>query len=322
MIAPARGDEAVLLATAAMGTRFELVLRGAGREHARLRAIGEEAVREIELWHQRLSRFEPASIVARVNRERRVRMDGETFGLFALAEEVRRDTGGAFDIAVGGAMERLGLHPSTGLPDGTHGAGGGSAIVLDAAECTVRLVDPAAAVDLGAIAKGFALDRAAEILRGGGVTDALIHGGTSSVIAIGSAVEGGGGWTVEVRPAGSEHAAGAWTVALRDEALGVSAPRGRWVGHGPDRITHIVDPETGRPPVSVNRGAGGNGAVAAAAVTGPSAAVCDAWSTALVVLRGREGGERSREVNPPRAYRFHVHGSADSSLHPTLPDHC
>lgn len=265
----------IALATHAMGTRFEFAL--CGEDAARLRSAGEEAIREVELWHDRLSRFQPDSEVSRLNRERGGRVDPELFELLALCAGVSAASDGAFDPCVGELMERWGLHPraprhgyvarSTAEPE--------RGIVLDSATRRVWLRG-SSMLDLGAVAKGFALDRAAAMLREQGVTRALLHGGTSSVIAIGGgSFDGAEGWAADVRSEGK-----LLRVCLGDEAMGVSAPRGRAVGtdHDSDiRITHIVDPRSGRPATDVDT----------AVVIGPSAAECDAWSTALIVLGAR-----------------------------------
>jgi thiamine biosynthesis lipoprotein len=286
-----------LLATHAMGTRFELVIPGGSSDPA-ARAAGEEALAEIELWHARLSRFEPGSTVALINREAHtapVRLDPETFGLIEQCERLRLDTGGAFDITVGGAMEALGFHPpSPGTGPQAPDLGPQTPLLLDRSARTITL-PPGTRLDLGAIAKSFALDRAAEILRGHDVASALIHGGTSSVVAIGSP-PGEDGWPISVRSDGEP-----MNITLRDAALGVSAPRGRTIvagDGGAAQLTHILDPRTGLPPV--------DGEIDTAAVTGPSAALCDAWSTALIV-RGRSPlppafpGQYSGSIHSARA---------------------
>lgn len=265
----------MLFATHAMGTRFELVLPdGSARDAANLRAIGEEALREIELWHARLSRFEPGSLIAGLNRERTARLDSDTFALLELCESVRIHSGGAFDIAIGREMERLGFHPAAADLDGCHGRldrpcgePGADSIRLDPATRTISLA-PDASLDLGAVAKGFALDRAAAILRENGITNALLHGGTSSVVALGMPADEPRGWPIAIRSDDDP-----LTVHLRDQSLGVSAPRGR----RSETYSHILDPLTGLPAES---------GVDTAAAIGPlgAAALCDAWSTALVVL--------------------------------------
>jgi FAD:protein FMN transferase len=135
----------------------------------------------------------------------------------------------------------------------------------------VRLEGPGTRIDLGGIAKGHALDQAGALLRSHGVTSALLHGGTSSVVAIGAPGAPGGpdGWRVALGPG-----PGAATVTLRDEALSVSA------ASPPGNAGHIVDPRTGRGVEEARR----------AAVVGPSARLADAWSTAATVLGARPPG--------------------------------
>jgi thiamine biosynthesis lipoprotein len=137
-------------------------------------------------------------------------------------------------------------------------------VTLDPATSTVTLA-PGAKLDPGAVGKGYALERATELLSVAGVKRALLHGGTSSVVALGA-------WTVAV-----EHPLGAGRLArleLRDAALGVTALAGRRFVDGGRPIGHILDPRTGEPVT---------GALMAAVVA-PAAADADALSTALLVL--------------------------------------
>jgi thiamine biosynthesis lipoprotein len=217
----------VLLATQAMGTRFEIVLHG--EDEGRLRAVGEEAVRAIEHWHGRLSRFMPESDVSRLNRDSGARVGDDLRDLLDVCDEVRLASRGAFDPRIG----------------------------------------PERCLDLGAVGKGWALDQAAAIVLEHGLTTALLHGGGSSVVAIGAPVNAEG-WPIAIRSDGE-----ALRVLLHDQALGVSAPRGRMDAHG---VTHIVDPRTGDAPIHTDT-------AAVIAPLGPNAAsLADAWSTALVVL--------------------------------------
>jgi FAD:protein FMN transferase len=237
-----------------MGTRFELLLHGADPVHAR--AVGEAAIEEIEGWHHRLSRFTPDSLVSCINRTagcQAVRLDGGTFALLEDALRVWRASAGAFDITL---------------------AGRSSDIVLDPVTRTVRFRGVDIRIDLGAIAKGHALDAAAALLREHGIDCALLHGGTSSVVALGAPPGNGAGWRVAL---GRDAAAP--VVVLRDAALSVSTPAGggaREQGDPP----HIVDPRTGMAPASI----------ALAAVIGPGARLADAWTTALAVLGARPAG--------------------------------
>jgi FAD:protein FMN transferase len=254
----------VTLATTAMGTRFELaLLAGAGS----LRAAGEAALDEIEHWHGRLSRFAGDSLVSHISRTAArvpVRLDRETFALFEDALRVWRASEGAFDITVAGVMVQAGFADSA-VP-ARPGKAGRGAIALDADAWTIRLGDEGVGIDLGGIAKGHALDCAAAVLRNAGVTSALLHGGTSSVVAIGRPPDTSG-WRIAIDPARDGR-----VMTLCDTAMSVSDASSQRPADG---AGHVVDPRTGLP----LRGP------ARAVVTGPSARLTDAWATALTVLR-------------------------------------
>ena len=243
-----------------MGTRFELAIvvdehvdARRVRALARAEAVGELALRELEDWHARLSRFEPDSWLSHVNRTAAtapVRLDDETWPLFVDAVQVWRDSGGAFDIA----------------------RGGGADLELDSHARTLSHRDAGVSLDLGAIGKGHAIDRAAACLRAHGVTRALIQGGTSSAIALGRPPDANA-WRIGVSPAqGSETVDEVIEMvdesfSLSDEASQPSARHGR----------HIVDPRVDPDEAPAHRSR-------RVVVIGPSARLTDAWSTALAVL--------------------------------------
>lgn len=249
----------VRLATQAMATGFEVVL--AGEDEVHLRAAGEAALEEITECDRRLSRFRRDSLVAhlcRVAPERPVRVDEDTFALFRDCAAVYSASRGAFDVTVGPLMSARGLH--AGAP--AQGEVGAHAIELDHGARTVRFRRPLA-IDLGAVGKGHALDLAAGVLREAGIERALLHGGTSTVVAVGKP-RGGDGWRVQV--------AGGPEVLLADQALAVSAAHGRTDARG---AGHVLDPRSG----------GAASAPGPAAVTAPTARLADCWSTALLVAR-------------------------------------
>ena len=251
------------LAVSAMGTRFELVLLNGD---CGLRAAGEAAIDQIELWHRRLTRFAADSLVSHINREAArgpVRLDRDTFELLRDAVSVWRASEGAFDITIAAAMTRSGYLDSA-VPAG-RGTVDAGALLLDPDNWTLEFTDWGLSIDLGGIGKGHALDCAARVLRDAGVTSALLHAGTSSVVAIG-APEGADGWRIDI-PSGADSR----SIALRDAAISVSDAGGP--ADARRGAPHIVDPRDGRPMPPAVR----------ATVVGPSARLADAWSTALVV---------------------------------------
>lgn len=231
-----------------MRTRFECLLLGP--DPGLLAAAGEAALAEIRAAEREFSFFRADSELSRLNREGGggwVRLPARFFRLLALCERIHRDSGGAFD-------------PGAAFPPGLAG------LELDAERQAARFRDAAVRLDCGGIGKGEALDRAGLVLREQGVVCALLHGGTSSVLALG-APPGQRGWRIAIaRPEDATDAIA--SVELRDCALGVSARRGA-----------IVDPR---------RGAPASGPTRLAAAAGASAAAADAWSTALIVLGRRE----------------------------------
>jgi FAD:protein FMN transferase len=288
------------LATAAMGTRFELVLHAP--EGVDARAVGEAALEVIDHWHRRLTRFAPDSLLSHINRTAAaspVRLDRMTFALFEDALGVHHESGGAFDIAVGARMTAAGFGP--GLPTDSAATAGAApsgaatsvdpgtpAFVLDRERRTIRLRDDSVLLDLGAIAKGHAIDAAADVLRSCGMTSALLHGGTSSVAAIGAAPEGGG-WAVSLA-----NVPGAPAVRLRDTTLSVSRVLSQTAASADGESGHILDPRTGNAAADT-----------VVAVIGPSARLGDAWATAISVL-GRRPASLSNDwttciCRPPAA---------------------
>lgn len=264
------------LATEAMGTRFELVLHG--EDELFLRAAGEEAIELIQEQHTRLSAFAPGSLVSRINAlaaDRPVGVDQELWGLLDLCAQVWRQSEGAFDPAVGTLMKRWGFRGGVSQAEGADTRPPGfESVELDARARTVRFHEPGVLLDFGAVAKGFALDLAAEQLRGRGVRCALIHGGTSTSVGIGTAPDLSV-WQVQI-PSHAERVP-PLRAGLASSSLSVSSPAGRTAHVRGEEVGHVMDPIAGRPAL---------GAVVTA-VAGESAAESDAWSTALVVLGAR-----------------------------------
>ncbi len=270
------------LAKQAMATRFELVLGGSS---AGLRAAGEEALEEIARVEGMLSLYRETSEVALVNRRagaEAVRVSGELFALLERAAALSEETAGAFDITIAplvrawGFMGPGGARPSAEALAEARANVGWRGMELNGAARTVRFARPGMMLDFGAFGKGYAVDRAVELLREAGVESALLHGGTSTVYGLG-AQEDGGSWKVAVEGAPSEKDGESVpvlaVVELRDEALSVSAVWGKSFASQGRTFGHILDARTGEPSHRAEL----------AAVVVASAAESDALSTGLLV---------------------------------------
>jgi len=300
-----RVDWPIQLAVCAMGTRFELIIADAEPSMGTTDALaaGEAAMDIVREWHRRLSIFDAGSTVARLNAEahlRPVALDREVFELLLVCRELHKQTNGAFDPSVGALMQAHGLRSRLSDTETAQQtvrpiAWGFDAIEFDKSRMSVRFTRPGIALDFGAIAKGLALDQAGAILREFGITSALIHGGTSSVVAIGAppALEG---WRVRLGPMPD-----APVVVLRDLAMSVSAPRTANNAQ-PVPVEHVIDPGTGQP-AGLDR---------QAACVGKSAILADAWSTALLVTGERPDAMPehlcSVLVDPAHGWRVAGHG--------------
>lgn len=250
-------DEPVTIAREAMATRFEVALYGG--DPVNLRAAAEEALDEVQRIEAMLSWRRSTSPVAMINARAShepVRVNPELFGFLKRCREVWERTNGAFDITVGPLMRAYGFHQDEGGRSNeteleeARAACGMQHVELNPDDLTVRFNRPGMRFDFGAIGKGYALDLAVEILRETGVEHALVHGGTSTVCAIGHP-PGADCWkiAVEYPPEGE---AGRTlpvlcVVELRDRALSVSAVWGRVFKVGQDTYGHVIDPRTGAP---------------------------------------------------------------------------
>jgi len=291
----------VTLARHAMATRFEMVLHG--DNPMALRAAGEEALDEIGRLEAQLSVFRPSSEIAHLNaRASRepVRVTPRLFGLLEWARRLHEESGGAFDITIGplvrcwGFMGGKGRMPTKEEVAEARQCVGMQLVELDAEDLTVRFSREGVMLDLGAIGKGYAIEQAAESLRDAGVTSGLVHGGTSTVYALGHP-PGLDAWKIAIThpETGATHLANTWeqendpqtgtataaaVVSLKDEAMSVSAVWGKFFESAGETYGHIIDPRNGRP---------ASRAVLAAVILA-SATETDALSTALLTV-GPEG---------------------------------
>src|SRR5262249_11557260 len=132
--------------------------------------------------------------------------DPDLFELLTLAKTIHEETGGAHDVSAGALVKAWGFfRGSARVPLEIErrealDRGGMKNAVLAPQERTVRYLREGLEINLGSIGKGYALDRAARLLRGeGGIRSGLLHGGYSSVYAIGSAPGDSRGWGIALR---------------------------------------------------------------------------------------------------------------------------
>lgn len=183
----------------------------------------DAAFAELERLDALLSNYRPSSELSRVNHEaarRPVRVSAELFNLLRESERISAATDGAFDITVAPLLH-----------GGSRRCVGYRNVLLDDAARTVRFTCPATELDLGGIGKGYAAERAAQVLAAAGIRRALLNVGGSSLFALGTP-PGSPGWPVAIENTGELVLLGP------GQALSTS---------GNYQRSHIYDPRTGRP---------------------------------------------------------------------------
>lgn len=254
---------------------------GSARDGGDLRAAVQRRLDAIEA---RMSHYRPASELSRFNRARTTEprsMSAETLGVVAEAQAVSRVSGGAFDVTVGPLVDAWGFGPpgrAPAAPDGMSLAAlrarvGFDLLELDPAAATLRKRNEDVVVDLSAIAKGYAVDALSSLLVDRGYRDHLVEIGGELRGA--GTNEAGAPWRVAIeRPVPGAPAAQR-IVPLTDAALATSGDYRNFYDLDGRRVSHTIDPRTGRP---VTHG------LLSVSVIAPRCSLADARSTALNVL--------------------------------------
>ena len=221
----------------AMGSDFELFVRpSSGGASEAFDAV--EA--EVERLEQIMSRFRPGSELARLNRAGALEVSPDLARVIELALAARERTAGRFDPCVHDALVAAG-YDRTFTQVASDGAGRARVAPSCGGDISVdglRIeLENGARLDLGGIGKGYAAERAADILAAAG--PCLVDAGGDI------AVRGGHAW-----PVGVETGEGVVTLALESGALATSgSDRRRWIRDGEERH-HLIDPRTGRSSLS------------------------------------------------------------------------
>ncbi|OAI54936.1 hypothetical protein AYO44_14010 [Planctomycetaceae bacterium SCGC AG-212-F19] len=272
----------------AMAATFEVILSYAVAEAMSLAEAGLDEIGRLE---EQLTVFHDHSEVSRLNREaahRPVVVEDRLFALFQRAAKLNSETEGAFDITTGalttkawGFYRRQGRVPTPEELAEARQRVGMQHVLLDSERRSVRYARPGLEINLGSIGKGYALDRAAALLRDHfGLNHALLHGGQSSVLAVGSEPGSNTGWHVGIRhPLQRDQRLA--VVRVRDRGLATSGAIFQNLEYNGRKLGHILDPRTGWPVEGI----------ASATAIAPTAAEADALSTAFFIL----GVERARE---------------------------
>ena len=275
----------------AMGTVFEIVAYDSSPGHAA--AAIDQAFKEIVRLDELLSNYNPDSELSRLNRTAHFQPQAVSADLYRITEEsveYSRISGGKFDITVAPLVDlwkealRSGTAPSIEQQ-------------LEARQCIgyekIKLLYPSQIqfrssclrIDVGGIGKGYAIDRAADILRSRGISRALLNAGGSTIYAMG-APRGQPGWLVRLRDPSQRVDP---RVMLSENSLSTSEQTPPSLLQN-NSAGHIIDPATGLPVDSPY----------AVSVIATTATASDALSTTLLLV-GPSAGKKIVEKIPGSA---------------------
>ncbi len=276
----ATASDKVRRARPLLGTFVEIEVAGAASSGAN--TVIDAAFGAVASVHRLMSFHEPNSDVSRLNREAGVRPVGVhawTYQVLEAAVQMHRRSNGIFDIAVAPALQAMGLLPRLGDDVPVEA----EVRPFDAIELlegrTVRFRQANVRIDLGGIAKGFAVDRALEVLRGSGAAGGLVNAG-GDLAAFGAAPQ-----TVHIRHPRDPRRS-ICSVEVADEALASTARRFDPFQSADTTGSAIVDP----------RNHGLAPAVDGATVRAASCMIADAL-TKIVMIAGTEAAELLEHYN-------------------------
>ena len=271
------------VARRAMACLFEVIFNVGDHPEATEWAV--EALDLIEQIEERFTVYRESSELIRLNGAARLgaaHVAPDLMRLLLRARDLHDWTGGAVDVAAGrlvrawGFLARQGRTPSAELLAEARAQSGMSLVELDEQASRIHFSRRGVELNLGSIGKGWAIDRAVDLLQRRGAANVFVHGGQSSVRAMGhrrSADGGGRGWPVGLRHPLLPNRRLA-TFQLHDEALGTSGSGTQFFVENGRKLGHILDPRSGRPAAGV----------LSATVVADTAADADALATALYVL--------------------------------------
>lgn len=267
-----------------MGCRFELTAVSTSDTLAWF-AI-EKGIEEIDRIEKLISSWDPDSQTSEINRNggiRPVKVDKELFDLIFRAKKISGLTTGAFDISFA-SMDRIWdfNREEQTLPDSVTIAGAAKDInwqniVLDPERHSVYLKEKGMKIGFGAIGKGYAANRAMEVIRSiEGIIGGLVNA-SGDLTAWGKNTQGKN-WTIQIADPRDKKRMIGW-LSMQEMAIVTSGDYEKYFMSGGKRYAHIIDPKTGYPTTGIT----------SVTIVCPDTEVADALATSVFVM-GREKG--------------------------------
>ncbi len=286
---PVRKDGTVYAEGVLMGTRVSFnVWLPPGQSAEAAGAAIEAAFAEVDRLEGVLSEWRPSTELSRINAAARdtlllnVPVSKDLCAVLTAALRASERTEGAFDVTFHGVGRLWRFEPGARPPDRSAveqalSTVGYDNIRLNEEACEISTRRPGVQIGLGAIAKGYAVDRASAVLAGKGFPDHIVEAGGDTFVR---GTKGGRPWVVGVQDPGAQGPIG--VLEVKNQAVVTSGDYQRFFEYEGRRYAHILDPRTGYP-VPEDR------APTSVTVVAPNAMTADAYATAVAVLGTRKG---------------------------------
>ena len=268
-----------------MGTEAKMM--AAVRNEAEARELFRGAFAEMERLEAMMSDRDPNSELSRLSErawKEPVRVSPELFEVLRAAVRYSELSGGAFDVTVGPEvklwrrMQKTGEPPSEEELAQARARVGWEKLILDPENQTVRFAVEGMELDVGAIAKGYAVDHAAQLLIDGGAKAGMVDLG-GNIRCFGAVPQYPRGWNIGLQDPRREGLL--TTLVLNDVSVATSGDYRRFVEVEGERQSHILKPGSGR---SV-------GDLISVTIIASTAMEADALSTAVSVMGEEKGLE-------------------------------
>lgn len=291
---PVRRDGTMFGTSELMGTTVSLnVFVGPDGDASKAGLAMQDALAEMARIEGLMSEWKPNTELSRLNQGSggaAMLISKELFEVLELSHRIHGETQGNFDVTFHGVGHLWSFKDGSTPPTAKEIEAAlplvdGAAVELDAVARTARLPTAGMKVGLGAIAKGYAVDRASQLLRDRGFANHVVEAG-GDTYAAGS--KGGEPWRVGVKDPETSGSLG--VLSIQERAVVTSGDYMRFFEHEGRRYAHILDPSTGWPieqeksPKSVT-------------LLAKDAAQADAYCTAVAVM-GAEVGLAFVETRP------------------------
>ncbi len=269
----------------------------AGGENAR--AAVDDAFLTIEKIAAKTDYFSEYSDVLKINRAKKgevIPVGEHTANILSVALAIAEKSDGAFDITIAPVKDLWDFGSGDHEPPAQNDIKsalqyvGYNGIIFDRENKTVTKTDADIKIDLGGAAKGYAADRAAEVLKAQGVDYAVIDLG-GNIYAFGANPDKKSGeWSVGIQKAFGKNGELSQTVEIDEGAVVTAGSYRRYFEWNNKKYHHILDPKTGYPTDS---------GIDSATVICSSGLIADCLSTACMVL-GEEQGRALCDEFPAR----------------------